>query len=214
MHKIALLFLITAAGTFGGTLLDEGFSEPQGGRPPNWFSAVASGSGTLFVVFGDQIASSAQSYSEVQLYSPLLTTNGLPLTVTLLHRNNADRVGGGGTVLEYSINGNAYQDVLSTYSQFLSGDYNGEVQSPNPLVRTGTFRKAWLGDSQISTILITPPSSGTIQFRFALGASDNTLDNTLQAVIYHFSVVQQDPVSGAVPEPATFLTASMAAVIS
>lgn len=207
MQKFLLLFLLAGFTIRGGTLLDESFTSPLGALPPNWGAAIATGSGLIFQNVSGSAVGIAQSDSEIQLYSPLLNISGLSLTVTLLHQHNGGGILNSGTVLEYSLNGNAYQDVLSTESHFLSGAYDHEVQSPNPLLRgSSVFRKVWTGGLHTSEILITPTSQGTIQFRFAAGDS-------LRAELLHFTVIE-DSSTESVPEPSSVACFALAALLA
>ncbi len=206
MQKFLLLFLLAGCTTRAATLLDESFTSPLGALPPNWASAITTGSGLLFQNVSGSAVGIAQTASEVQLYSPLLNISGLPLTVTLLHQHNGGGTLNSGTVLEYSLNGGVYQDILSTESQFLSGAYDHEVQSPNPLLRgASVFRKVWTGGLHTSEILITPTSQGTIQFRFAAGDS-------LRAELLHFTV--EDSTPGPVPEPSSIACFALAVLLA
>ncbi|MBL0129941.1 MAG: HYR domain-containing protein [Chitinophagaceae bacterium] len=84
-----------------------------------------------------------------------------------------------GGVLEISINGGAYQDILAAGGSFVAGGYTGSISASfaNPLAN----RQAWTGTSGsfITTTVNMPPASAgqPCQLKFRMG-SDNSVSAT------------------------------------
>ena len=98
-----------------------------------------------------------------------LTTNQARLTF----RNNFNfEFGWDGGVLEISINGGPFQDILAAGGSFVIGGYNRTLNSsPNPLAG----RQAWTGNSGgyiITTVNLPGSGPRTVVLRFRMG-SDN-----------------------------------------
>ncbi|HKP69779.1 MAG TPA: M36 family metallopeptidase [Pyrinomonadaceae bacterium] len=92
-------------------------------------------------------------------------------------RNRYDTEGGwDGGVLEISINGAAFQDVITAGGTFIQNGYNGTLGAGanNPLAN----RPAWSGNSNgyITSVVRLPASAAgqNVQLRFRFGADDNT----------------------------------------
>jgi hypothetical protein len=80
-----------------------------------------------------------------------------------------------GGVLEISMNGGTYTDIISAGGLFVEGGYNGMLGSnQNPLDN----RAAWTGDSggYIATLATLPPSASgqSVRFRWRFGSDTNT----------------------------------------
>ena len=84
-----------------------------------------------------------------------------------------------GCVLEISINGGSFADILSAGGSFASGGYNGTISTKygNPLAG----RAAWTGNSggfiSIAVNLPAATAGGNIQLRWRLG-SDSSVSST------------------------------------
>jgi hypothetical protein len=95
-------------------------------------------------------------------------------TVTFRNRYNTES-GWDGGVLEISIAGAAFQDILDGGGAFLQNGYNGTlgVSSPNPL----GGRNAWSGDSggYITSVVRLPASAAgqTVRLRWRMGSDSN-----------------------------------------
>jgi hypothetical protein len=95
----------------------------------------------------------------------------------LQFRNKYDTEGGwDGGLLEVSINGGAFQDIITAGGSFIQNGYNGALGggANNPIAN----RPAWTGNSggYITTIVRLPAASigQNIRFKFRFGADDNT----------------------------------------
>ena len=97
----------------------------------------------------------------------------------LTSRNNyATEAGFDGGVLEISINGGTFQDILAAGGSFVSGGYNRTLSTgfSNPL----PGRQAWSGSSggYITTVVNLPAAAvGNVQFRWRMG-SDSSVGAT------------------------------------
>jgi hypothetical protein len=110
-----------------------------------------------------------------------LTSPAIPITVsaaTVSFRNRYDSEDGwDGGVLEISINGGAYADVITAGGRFITSGYTsvlGANGANNPLAG----RNAWTGNSSgyiTSTVQLPAAAAGqNVQLRWRFGADDNT----------------------------------------
>jgi hypothetical protein len=109
-----------------------------------------------------------------------LTSPALPITAsaaTVSFRNRYDsEPGWDGGVLEISINGGAFQDIITAGGRFIQNGYNGTLGAGtnNPLAN----RNAWTGNSNgyITSIVQLPASAAgqNVQLKFRFGGDDNT----------------------------------------
>jgi len=110
-----------------------------------------------------------------------LTSPSMPITAsaaTISFRNRYDTEGGwDGGVLEISINGGAFQDIVTAGGSFIQNGYNG-VLGANGVNNPIAGRNAWSGNSggYVTTIASLPPSAAgqNVQFKWRFGADDNT----------------------------------------
>ena len=110
-----------------------------------------------------------------------LTLPTTPITAsaaTISFRNRFDTESGwDGGVLEISINGGAFQDIIAAGGAFIENGYNGTLGTGanNPLAN----RTAWNGNSNgyINTTVRLPASAAgqNVQFKFRFGGDDNTV---------------------------------------
>lgn len=112
---------------------------------------------------------------EASLYSPALRI-GVDALLEFTQRLNTEN-GWDGGVLEISIDGAAFQDIVDAGGRFVAGGYNGTLgdyagcaASPNPIAN----RSAWTGPrpSALTTTVAMPASAAghTAQFRWRLGS--------------------------------------------
>ncbi len=110
-----------------------------------------------------------------------LTSPTIPITAsaaTVSFRNRYDtEPGWDGGVLEISVNGGPFQDIITAGGRFIQNGYNGVLGSNgvnNPLVG----RNAWNGNSNgyiNSTVRLPAAAAGqNIQLKWRFGADDNT----------------------------------------
>jgi hypothetical protein len=148
------------SGTFPpGENFDEAFVPAI---PDGWTSSTTSG-GTDFtttVAYSDSAPNAAFAPDlpvdgNYTLDSPVFTPVDRQ-TVTFRHKINLERRNDG-AVLEISINGGAFEDILDAGGRFLSGGYVYTMVATSPLAD----RYAWTGDSGgfITTIALLPPAA-------------------------------------------------------
>ena len=151
--------------------------------PTGWVATNASGSAPLWVTSNSgtptPVAVSSPnsiyiddpgSISDKQIVTPAFT----PVTgTTVSFANNFTlETGYDGGVLEISINGGAYQDIITAGGSFAAGGYTGVISSSfsNPLAG----RNAWTGTSGafITTTVNLPPASAgfSCTLRFRMGS--------------------------------------------
>lgn len=135
----------------------------------NWVT-LASNSDTLP---NHAFVQDIDSVSDAQLTSPSIQLTGSGL---LSFRNFYDTESGyDGGVLELSVAGGAFQDILAAGGTFLSGAYNDTIANgfDNPL----SLREAWSGDSGgfIDTVVSLPQSAvgQNVQFRWRMGTDES-----------------------------------------
>ena len=109
-----------------------------------------------------------------ELTSPQIPVTAAAATVTFRHKYNTEG-GWDGGVLEISIAGGAFQDIITAGGTFLQNGYNGQlgVSTPNPL----GGRSGWTGDSggYITTVARLPVAARgqNVQLRWRFGADSN-----------------------------------------
>jgi len=110
------------------------------------------------------------------LISPSIAITAQAATVSF--RNRFDTEGGwDGGVLEISINGGAYADIITAGGRFVENGYNGALGAGanNPLAN----RNAWSGNSSgyiTSTVQLPAAAAGqNVQLKWRFGADDNTV---------------------------------------
>ena len=109
-----------------------------------------------------------------------LTTPSIPITTQaaiLTFRNRYDtETGWDGGVVEISIAGGSFQDIITAGGAFIANGYNGPLGpgDNNPLAN----RPAWSGNSNgyLTTSIRLPAAAAgqNVQFRFRFGGDDNT----------------------------------------
>lgn len=150
--------------------------------PTNWSSARSGYGGRDWVtssaapVEGVNAVSTAFSTQEGEssLFSPPLQINTAAAELEFRHRYLTENDFDGG-VLEIKIGDSAYQDILKTGGQFISGAYDDGLLHrcralPNPIVE----RLSWNGNSNgFKTVRVKLPASSfgqTVQFRWRAGS--------------------------------------------
>ncbi|MCX6923640.1 MAG: immunoglobulin domain-containing protein [Verrucomicrobia bacterium] len=123
-------------------------------------------------------APNAASVTDYQLTSPQIPISSASAQLSFRHYYLTES-GYDGGVLEISINGGAFADIVMANGVFVSGPYNGTIASAygNPLAG----RSAWTGDSGgFLTTTVTLPAAaagGNIQLRWRLG-NDSSVSKT------------------------------------
>ncbi len=109
------------------------------------------------------------------LTSPSISITASAATVSFRNRYNTE-AGWDGGVLEISVGGGAFQDIITAGGSFIQNGYNGTLGAGvnNPLAN----RRAWSGDSSgyIDTTVQLPASAAgqNVQLKWRFGADDNT----------------------------------------
>jgi hypothetical protein len=118
---------------------------------------------------------------EADLTSPAIAITSPAATMSFRHRFDTEAAWDGG-VLEISIGGGGYSDILSAGGVFISNAYNGNMTAaapaagytPNPL----NGRNGWTGNSGgfITTTIRLPAAAAgqNVRFKWRMGADDNT----------------------------------------
>ncbi|MFN0140697.1 MAG: M36 family metallopeptidase [Pyrinomonadaceae bacterium] len=152
--------------------------------PAGWTAAVVQ-SGINFVgstLSPDSAPNSAYALNPAtvgggtDLTSPAMAITASAATVSF--RNRYDTEGGwDGGVLEISIGGGAFQDIITAGGRFIENGYNGVLGAGanNPLAN----RNSWNGLSNgyvNSTVQLPASAAGqNVQFRWRFGSDDNTV---------------------------------------
>nr|MDQ3373185.1 M36 family metallopeptidase [Acidobacteriota bacterium] len=151
---------------------------------PTGWTTTQTGAGTLFVTSSNTTDSAPNSVfttnpstvgGGADLISPEIQISALAATVTFRNKYDTE-AGWDGGVLEISINGGAFQDILTAGGSFVEGGYNGTLgeSTVNPLAN----RQAWTGNSGsfVTTTARLPATAKgqKIRLRFRLGADNNT----------------------------------------
>ncbi|MCX6904789.1 MAG: hypothetical protein NTW03_15170 [Verrucomicrobia bacterium] len=146
--------------------------------PPGWASSPTGGWITT-TTQQDTPPNAAFAPDGSSVADHLLTSPPIPISSTnaqLTFRNYYNTESGyDGGVLEISINGGAFSDILAAGGSFLSNAYNGTISSAfsNPLAG----RSAWTGNSTnfLTTTAVLPPNAAgsNIQLRWRLGTDSS-----------------------------------------
>jgi hypothetical protein len=112
--------------------------------------------------------------SDKYLDSPPLTVDFLTNALLMFRNNYSLEDGRDGGVLEISIDGGPFQDILAAGGSFVGGGYNGSISTccGNPLVG----RQAWTGSSGgfITTTVVGPFRGHTFVLRWRMGSDSST----------------------------------------
>lgn len=168
--------LVTGAPTFNenfdgvnAPVLPAGWTTASTGGVAQWVTTSATSDTAPNSAFGDGSATPADN----SLTSPTVAIPAAPVVgtnpgVQLSFKNNYNTEGGfDGAVLEISINGGAFQDILAAGGSFAAGGYNASIGATDSVL---TGRQAWTGNSNgfISTVVNLPAASfgQNAQFRW------------------------------------------------
>jgi len=135
---------------------NSGFPMPPADSPPN--AAWVKDPATL---------------SDKHLDSPPIAIDSLTNAILMFRNYYALQDAFDGGVLEISIDGDAFQDILSGGGSFLQGGYNGTISTccGNPLAS----RQAWTGSSGgFITTAVGLPSGHTSVLRWRMGSDSST----------------------------------------
>lgn len=137
-----------------------------------WVTSTANLVDAANSAFAPDIAGSGTAGGESSLVSKVLALPNANTTLSFKHRWTFENGGYDGGVLEISIAGGAFTDIIVAGGTFVQGGYNGSIfnqtNAPNPLNR----RNAWINTSAaITTIVQMPPAANgqSIQLRWRLG---------------------------------------------
>ena len=151
--------------------------------PAGWVATNASGPAPLWVTSNAASVSAPNSIfvddpgsiSDKIIETPTIAIASAGTSLSFRNNYNLESTFDGG-VLEISINGGAYQDIITAGGVFTAGGYNGTISSAfgNPLAN----RSAWTGNAGsflVSTVTLPPAAAGqNIKLRFRMG-SDNSV---------------------------------------
>jgi hypothetical protein len=154
--------------------LPAGWTSSVNGTGPAWAASTAQSDTPPNSAF----AGDPPSVSDNRLISPVISINSTNTQLTFRHYYNSEQ-GYDGGVLEISINGGAFTDILSAGGAFVTNGYNATISSyyQNPLAG----QHAWSGNSGgfvTTTVNLPPQAAGqTVQLRWRFG-SDNSFGVT------------------------------------
>jgi hypothetical protein len=132
---------------------------PATGTPPLWVTSTTSDTAPNSAFGGGSATPGENSLTSPVIAVPSAPVSGTNPGVRLKFRNNFNTESGfDGAVLEISINGGAFQDIVTAGGSFVEGGYNGTI-GPTDSVLDG--RAAWTGSSGgfITTTVVLPPTS-------------------------------------------------------
>jgi hypothetical protein len=168
--------LTTGAPTFtesfdavGAPALPAGWTTARTGAAPLWVTSNTGSSSAPNSAFGGGVTTP----SDNRLDSPTIpipaapTVGGNPGVRLSFRTSYNTEVAADGGVLEISINGGAFQDIVAAGGSFLEGGYNGAIGVTDSVL---TGRAAWTGNSGgfITTTVSLPPAAfgQNAQFRW------------------------------------------------
>lgn len=182
LGNVTFNFTLGANGVFFSQNFD-GVTAPA--LPAGWTATIGSGSPTPWATSTTSsdtspnalFASDPSTTTDNRITSPAIAINSAAATFSFRHNYSTEATWDGG-VLEISIAGGAFNDIVTAGGSFTSGGYVGTLSnSANPL----TGRSAWHGSSGgfITTTGTFPPSAvgQNVQLRWRLG-SDGSVGGT------------------------------------
>ncbi|HET6980347.1 MAG TPA: S8 family serine peptidase [Pyrinomonadaceae bacterium] len=155
--------------------LPAGWSSTGSGAEPAWVTSTTNPFSAPNAAFAPNTATQGVT----ELVSPSIHINGQPAQVSFRNAFNVES-GFDGGVLEISINGGPYQDILVAGGSFVSGGYTGVMSAGtlNPL----TGRSGWTGLSggttaapaYITTVVNLPAAASgqNIQLKWRMGSDE------------------------------------------
>ena len=144
----------------------------------NWVTVNTSADTAPNSIYAVETSAAA---SETDLTSPSMAINSAAATVTFRHRFDTEQDWDGG-LLEISIGGGSFTDIIAAGGAFISNGYNSTMTAaapspnytPNPL----NGRQGWTGNSSgfITTVVRLPAAANgqNIRLKFRAGSDDNT----------------------------------------
>ena len=155
--------------------------------------------------------------SDKHLDSPPIMIDSLENAVLTFRNNYALQNAFDGGVLEISIDGGAFQDILAGGGSFLQGGYNGTISTccGNPLAG----RQAWTGSSNgFITTAVGMPSGHTSVLRWRMASDSSTSDqgwriDTVQ-IICERPTPTATPTATHTPTPTATATATPTTTLS
>jgi hypothetical protein len=165
---------------------DVGVTPPA--LPASWTSAIT-GSGTDWVTQTTSVDSapnaaftpSKATVSTASLISPSVALSA-GATLSFKHRMNTETNFDGG-VLEISVDGGAFQDIVAAGGSFLAGGYTATLANDSGCVTAGTTnpiatRQAWTGSiatyTQVTAALPLSTAGHNVAFRWRHGSDCST----------------------------------------
>lgn len=166
------------------TTTSENFDSVSAPQIPNGWTATAYNGGVGFVttaVGSDSAPNSAFAADPAtvgggtDLISPTVPIAATGATIEFRHRFDTEAAWDGG-LLEISIGGAAFQDIVGAGGAFVANGYNSTLGNGTNNPWSG--RRAWSGDSRgyVTTVARLPAGAAgqNVQFRWRFGADNNT----------------------------------------
>lgn len=164
------------AQTFDGVVapaLPAGWTATNATGPlPKWVTTTVSPDTAPNALFVDDPG----VLSDKQVTTPVMTAPAVGGQVSFRHRYDLES-GYDGGVLEISVQGSGYQDIIAAGGSFVTGGYPRTISTQHESAIAG--RKAWSGDSggYVTTLVNLPPWAAGYQvsFRIRMASDSNTL---------------------------------------
>ncbi len=139
--------------------LPAGWATAQTGAAPAWVTSTTNDTAPNSA-FGGGVATAAEnSLTSPTMAVPIAPVSGTDPGVRLTFRNSYNTEPGfDGAVLEISINGGPFADIITAGGSFVEGGYNGSIGVTDSVL---TGRAAWTGNSGgfITTTVVLPAAS-------------------------------------------------------
>jgi hypothetical protein len=138
-----------------------------------WVTSTVTPSSAPNAAFGNDGTTTGES----TLVTPDVVITSAAASVTFKRNNAFETPDWDGMVLEISVNGGAFQDIVAAGGAFTAGAYNGTIRTatPNPL----SGRAGWIGTTAgayVDTTATLPASTNgqTIKLRLRIGTDSST----------------------------------------
>ena len=179
---IRLGVLQTSSGTVQNF---DGVTAPA--LPSGWSSTVALGLASRWGTSSTSpntspnavSASASTSAAETRLDSPAISIVGATAQISFRHRWDLED-GYDGGVLELSINGGTYQDVVAAGGSFAAGGYTGTIDATfsNPLANRSTWTGSANSAYTLTTVNLPASAAGQpVRLRWRLGSDSSTVSS-------------------------------------
>lgn len=165
-----------------------------------WNTQAGAGVDAANAAFAPDISGNGTAGGESCLVSPVIALPAENTSLSFKHRWTFDTSGNDGGVLEISIAGGAFTDIIAAGGTFAGGGYPGSVTNQSPARNPLNRRNAWITTGATTTTTVHLPSVANgqnVQLRWRLGfdhtgAATGWFVDTISQITYVLSPIDND----------------------